>query len=46
MSFIKNEDAAFVQRLFKRYYIEYGEEVYVPERIQEREFGYFTFAEK
>jgi DNA primase small subunit len=46
MSFIRNEDATFVQRFFKRYYIEHGEEVYVPERIQEREFGYFTFAEK
>jgi DNA primase small subunit len=46
MSFIKDEDAAFVQRLFKRYYIEHGGEVYAPERIQEREFGYFTFAEK
>ena len=46
MSFIKDEDAAFVQRLFKRYYIEHSGEVYVPERIQEREFGHFTFAEK
>jgi DNA primase small subunit len=46
MGFIKDEDAAFVQRLFKRYYIEHDGEVYVPERIQEREFGYFTFSEK
>ena len=46
MSFIKDEDAAFVQKLFKQYYLEHGEEIYVPERIQEREFGYFTFAEK
>ena len=46
MSFVKEGDAAFVQRLFKKYYRERVEEVYVPERLQEREFGYFTFGEK
>ena len=46
MSFIGEEDARFVQRLFKKYYFESGGEVYVPERFQEREFGYFTFVEK
>ena len=46
MSFIGEEDARFVHKLFKRYYFESREEVYVPERLPEREFGYFTFMEK
>ncbi|MCD6420932.1 MAG: DNA primase small subunit PriS [Thaumarchaeota archaeon] len=45
MSFLKPEDAAFVQKYFKQYYL--GKpEVYIPERLPEREFGYFTFREK
>ncbi len=46
MSFLREADAAFVQRLFKKYYIENAEEIYIPERLPEREFGYFTFREK
>ncbi len=46
MSFLREADAAYVQKLFKRYYIEKAEEIYVPSRLQEREFGYFTFGEK
>ena len=45
MSFLRSEDAAFVQKYFKQYYL--GKpEVYIPERLPEREFGYFTFRER
>jgi len=43
MSFVKDVDAAFVQKFFKAYYSERGREIFVPSRLQEREFGYFTF---
>jgi len=46
MSFIGEADARFVYKLFKRYYLERRDEIYVPERLPEREFGYFTFMEK
>jgi len=46
MSFLREVDAAYVQGLFKRYYVERSGEIYIPSRLQEREFGYFTFREK
>jgi DNA primase small subunit len=39
-------DQKFVESLFKRYYLEKADTVYIPERINEREFGYFPFEEK
>lgn len=39
-------DQKFVESLFKRYYLEKAGTVYVPEKISEREFGYFPFEEK
>jgi len=46
MNFVGEEDAKLVQRLFRKYYLEKSESVYVPERLEEREFGYFTFVEQ
>lgn len=46
MSFIREGDARFVYKLFKKYYLESRDEIYVPERLPEREFGYFAFMEK
>ena len=46
MSFVKDADAAFVQKFFKQYYSEKSGEVFIPDRLQEREFGYFTFKGK
>lgn len=39
-------DLRFVESLFKKHYLEKASMVYVPERISEREFGYFPFEEK
>lgn len=39
-------DQKFVESLFKRYYLEKANTVYIPERMSEREFGYFPFEEK
>jgi len=39
-------DSRLVESSFKKYYLEKADTVYVPERISEREFGYFTFQER
>lgn len=39
-------DLKFVESVFKKYYLEKSNTVYVPDRISEREFGYFPFWEK
>jgi len=46
MSFLREADAAYIQKLFKKYYTEKSDEIYIPSRLQEREFGYFTFGER
>ncbi len=46
MSFLGPRESRFVERVFKRFYQENYRLLYIPERIQEREFGYFTFGEK
>ena len=46
MSFLRKSDAVFVRDLFKRYYHEKAGELFIPERLPEREFGYFPFGEK
>lgn len=46
MSFLGPRESRFVERVFRRFYEENYRLLYVPERIQEREFGYFTFGEK
>lgn len=39
-------DQKFVESFFKKYYLEKADTVYVPERLNEREFGYFAFGGK
>lgn len=46
MSFLSVAEARFVERFFKRFYEESYRGLYLPDRLQEREFGYFTFGEK
>jgi len=46
MSFLTEFDAAFVGNLFRKYYRENSEKIYIPDRLPEREFGYFPFGEK
>lgn len=46
MVFLTSADSRFVESVFRRYYRENVEDVFIPERINEREFGYFSFEEK
>lgn len=46
MSFLSPRDSGFVEGVFRRYYELRSETVYVPERLGEREFGYFPFGGK
>lgn len=39
-------DQKLVESFFKRYYLEKASTVYIPDRISEREFGYFPFWDK
>ncbi|MCS7126261.1 MAG: DNA primase small subunit PriS [Aigarchaeota archaeon] len=43
MVFLTPADSKFVESVFRRYYRNNAETVLIPERIAEREFGYFTF---
>ena len=46
MSFLGQRESRFVESVFRRFYEENYKGLYIPERIHEREFGYFTFGEK
>lgn len=46
MGFLTHADARLVESVFRKYYLEKAHQVFVPERIGEREFGYFPFEEK
>ena len=46
MSFISAAEAGFVEKAFKEFYERNYRALYLPDRLQEREFGYFTFGEK
>lgn len=46
MSFLREFDAAFVRNLFKRFYHERAGDIFIPDRLPEREFGYFPFGDK
>ncbi|MCX8187579.1 MAG: DNA primase small subunit PriS [Nitrososphaeria archaeon] len=46
MSFLRESDAIFVRNLFKKFYHERSGELFIPNRLSEREFGYFPFGDK
>lgn len=46
MSFLTDRESRFVKRIFEEYYRENANSVYVPSKIEKREFGYFTFEQK
>ncbi|HDD42958.1 MAG TPA: hypothetical protein ENF79_04680 [Nitrososphaeria archaeon] len=46
MSFISEADSLIVKRFFKNFYRRNSSKLYVPSRLPEREFGYFTFEKK
>lgn len=46
MSFIRDHDSAFVKKLFKQFYTKKSENLFIPSKLSEREFGYFPFGEK
>jgi len=46
MSFISEADSLVVKRFFKNFYRRNSSKLYVPSRLPEREFGYFTFEKK
>ncbi|MCF8885364.1 MAG: DNA primase small subunit PriS [Nitrososphaerota archaeon] len=46
MVFLTQKDAKFVEAVFREYYNKNVDKVYTPEKIDEREFGYFPFSEK
>ena len=46
MSFLSSAEAVFVEKAFREFYRENYRVLYLPDRIQEREFGYFTFSGK
>jgi len=46
MSFISEADALTVKRFFKDFYRRNFSKLYIPSRLPEREFGYFTFEKK
>ena len=46
MSFVSEADASIVKKFFKSFYKENYSKLYIPSRLPEREFGYFTFEKK